>query len=109
MLVKINTESRELFDCTLVECHQRAAIIDKEDSERITPYTWYTRRTRFNVYAFRIVKPHDKKYMVWMHRQIMRCPNDMVVHHKNRNGLDNRKDNLILMTPQAHAEFHRYR
>ena len=108
MLVKINTESEELFDCTLVACGARSVVIDNEDAARITPYTWYVRRTRYNCYAYRILKPHDKKFMIWMHRQIMHCPNNMVVHHKNHNGLDNRKENLELMTEKAHREFHRF-
>ena len=109
MLIEIDTESVELTDCTLIKCSHRVAIIDTEDAERILPYTWYMRRTRFNCYAYRIKKPHNKKFMVWMHRQIMHCPNDEVVHHKNRNGLDNRKENLQLMSPPEHQNFHRYR
>ena len=109
MLVKINTESEELFDCTLVKVSQRVALIDTEDAPRITPYTWYMRRTRYNCYAYRIVKPNDEKFLVWMHRQITHCPNDQVVHHKNRHGLDNRKNNLQLMSAQEHADFHRFR
>lgn len=109
MLVKIDTESEELFDCTLVACGSRTVIIDNEDADRIVGYTWYVRRTRFNCYAYRIKIIHGKKFMVWMHRQIMHCPDGMVVHHKNRNGLDNRKENLELMTEKQHAQLHRFR
>jgi len=109
MLVKINTESEELFDCTLVACGSRTVVIDNEDAERILPYVWFVRRTRYNNYAYRKKMLHNKIFMVWMHRQIMHCPSNMVVHHKNRNGLDNRKENLELMTKKQHADFHRYR
>ncbi len=109
MLVKINTESEQLFDCTLIACGSRHVIIDDEDADRIVGYVWFVRRTRYNCYAYRTKKPHDKVFMVWMHRQITHCPNDMVVHHVNRNGLDNRKENLELMTEKQHHQFHRFR
>jgi len=109
MLVKINTKSEQLFDCTLIKCGDRTVIIDNEDAPRITPYKWYVRRTWYNCYAYRIKNTTGKPFMVWMHRQIMHCPNNMIVHHKNRNGLDNRKENLELMTEKQHADFHRYR
>ena len=109
MLVKINTESEQLFDCTLIQCKDRTVVIDDDDADRITGYTWFVRRTRYNCYAYRVKMPQDKIFLVWMHRQIMNCPNDMVVHHLNRNGLDNRKNNLQLMTPESHASFHRFR
>ena len=108
MLVKINTESEELFDCTLVACGARSVVIDNEDAARITPYTWYVRRTRYNCYAYRIILLHDKKFMVWMHRQIMHTPNGMATHHKNRNGLDNRKINLEIMTEKSLRQLHRF-
>jgi len=109
MLVKINTESEELFDCTLIACSSRTVVIDSEDANRITPYKWYVRRTRYNCYAYRKKTAASGSFMVWMHRQIMHCPNNMVVHHINRNGLDNRKENLELMTEKAHAQLHRFR
>jgi len=108
MLVKINTGSEQLFNCTLIACGSRSVVIDDEDAARISPYTWYVRRTRYNSYAYRIKITNGKKFMVWMHRQIMHCPNNMVVHHKNHNGLDNRKKNLELMTEEAHRDLHRF-
>ena len=108
MLVKIDTESVELIDCTLIACSARTAVIDSEDADRISGYKWYVRRTRYNCYAYRIKITNGKKFMVWMHRQIMHCPNNMVVHHKNHNGLDNRKENLDLMTEKSHRELHRF-
>ena len=108
MLVKINTESEELFDCTLVSCGTRSVVIDNDDADRITGYKWYVRRTRYNCYAYRRKLAASGPFMVWMHRQITHCPNDMVVHHKNHNGLDNRKENLELMTESSHRQLHRF-
>lgn len=84
------------------------AIIDKEDEARITPYHWYIRHRNGVAYAYRKKIVNGREFRVWMHRQIMHCPNNMVVHHINHNGLDNRKANLLLMTPEQHREIHRF-
>lgn len=54
------------------------------------------------------------KEKVWIHRLIMGLPKlegrlkaeDLVVHHINRNPLDNRKSNLIVLTQEEHMELH---
>lgn len=109
MLVKINAKSIELFDCTIIRIGAWIVIIDTEDAPRILPYTWYVKRTFYNRYAYRKKIKNGTEFRVWMHRQIMYCPNDKVVHHKNRNGLDNRKKYLELMTEQQHHRLHEFR
>lgn len=83
-------------------------LVDKDDYERIANYTWYIRRARGVNYAFRKKTTKGKEFLVFMHRQIMHCPNDKVVHHINHNGLDNRKENLLLLTPEQHKEIHKF-
>jgi hypothetical protein len=34
-------------------------------------------------------------------------PNNLEIHHKNRNPHDNRPENLRLLTPQEHEELHK--
>lgn len=109
MLVQIDAKFIKLTDCTIIRIGSWFAVIDTEDAYKITPYHWYVRKTFYNRYAYRKKITNNKEFFIFMHRQIMHCPNNRVVHHKNRNGLDNRKNNLVLMTKLEHDQLHRFR
>lgn len=81
----------------------KVAIVDKDDFDRLNKYKWYyedsgyaCRRKTFGYYD-------NKK--VYMHREILGDITDKnVVDHINRDGLDNRKLNLRIVT-QSHNMF----
>ena len=70
------------------------AIVDPDDYERLSPYTWHAQKSPTNYYAKRKVNIHGKWMHLKMHREILKVPHDMLVDHINHNGLDNRKANL---------------
>jgi hypothetical protein len=41
------------------------------------------------------------------YRSVIDCPDGMVVHHINHDHSDNRRTNLLAMTPSDHASYHR--
>jgi hypothetical protein len=43
-----------------------------------------------------------------LHRYIMEFPKNMVVHHINNNILDNRRENLEILTQRAHQNKHNH-
>jgi hypothetical protein len=70
------------------------AIIDPEDFETLNQIKWYAKKDEYNFYA----EHKDTKKTISMHRMIMKPQAHLVVHHKNHNGLDNRKTNLKVVT-----------
>jgi len=71
------------------------AIVDAADYEELSKYNWYA--NRINGGTFYALRPGGPT-IVMMHRQIMKPPKDMVVHHIDGNGLNNRRSNLIICT-----------
>lgn len=68
----------------------KVALIDKEDFELVSKHNWYFT----GKYARCGHKPNHL-----MHRLIMGIPtNGMTIDHINRNGLDNRRNNLRIVT-----------
>lgn len=72
---------------------KNVAIIDDEDFDLISKYTW-TRSIRSN----KIYVVSKGVSRVLMHRLIMGFPKDLLVDHINHNGLDNRKINLRIVS-----------
>jgi hypothetical protein len=71
------------------------AYVDAADFEWLNQWTWYLACG----YAYRL----EKNKMIYMHRQIMQPPKGLVVHHKNRNKLDNTRGNLENVTVAENA------
>lgn len=76
----------------------KVAIVDDDMYDYLSQWKWYARKDGKNWYAQRNdgIKPFRK--LVLMHREITNAPNGMDVDHWNRNGLDNRRENLRVCT-----------
>lgn len=74
------------------------ALIDWEDYARLMEVNvkWFAHQSRKTFYAE--TKLPKRRGVIKMHRFLMDCPNGMEVDHINRNGLDNRKANLRIVT-----------
>ena len=75
----------------------KVAIIDDEDYSKIIShkYKWRAEKNRNTFYAASIT---DTGSTIRMHTLIMNPPKGKQVHHINKDGLDNRKINLELVT-----------
>jgi hypothetical protein len=72
------------------------AAVDVRDFEWLSEYCWYASPSGGGkMYARR----NTKTGTILMHREIMKTPKGMHVDHKDRNGLNNRRDNLRNCTP----------
>lgn len=75
------------------------AIVDESDYEGLSRFRWWPYKAKFRdtgvirtVYAYHRI---DRKWIVKMHRVIMGVTDpEVLVDHRNHNGLDNRRGNL---------------
>lgn len=68
-----------------------SALIDVEDVEKCRPYKWHIRKSNSTEYAITSLEGNKK---IHLHRFVLDYDGELEVDHKNRNGLDNRKENL---------------
>lgn len=77
------------------------AYVDVEDLKKVSVYSW-SRAVRGGAIAYSGGGRENAK-MVYMHRLVMEAPEGLLVDHKNRNTLDNRKLNLRFATKKQNA------
>jgi len=82
--------------------HDRYALIDDEDYEKVKGYNWQLNKKHGGKeYAVtRIQQKNKLRRNIKMHRIIMKAKQNQSIDHVNGNGLDNRKINLRFATPQ---------
>jgi hypothetical protein len=72
------------------------AVVDAADFTRLNKHRWYASPSGGGrMYARR----NTKTGTILMHREIMQPPPGMCIDHRDRNGLNNRTDNLRICTP----------
>ncbi len=108
MLVEKNIPTEEIPLHNIALTAGKFAIVDPEDFPDLSKYYWIATRSRKHAYAARRVMHNGKASYIHMHRQIMQTPEDQVCHHINKNPLDNRKANLLNLTPDQHKELHHW-
>lgn len=78
--------------------------VDNDDFDFLNQWEWRASYPRGgHVYAIRSEYKTGKHVVISMHRVITNCPDGMVVDHKDRNGLNNRKTNLRICTRSQNA------
>ena len=72
---------------------------DKEDFERVKQFRWGIRKDNNTFYVRSKIKNEKGKWLHFtLHRFILKYKGDEVIDHLNRNGLDNRKNNLRIVS-----------
>jgi hypothetical protein len=80
----------------------KVAIIDDEDYDRVSKYTW---RTNKSGYVYTRVMRNSVTKTFLLHRFVMGCEDkSKVVDHKDHNLLNNQKDNLRICTPKESSK-----
>lgn len=75
------------------------ALVDDEDFERLNKWDWHVGKGNRTFYARRFTTNTIKREGIHMHKEILICnASDLVVDHKDGNGLNNQKNNLRIAT-----------
>lgn len=77
----------------------KIAIVDADDYDWLSQYTWHTVANYGRFYAYRQIKGKN----IAMHRFIMKPADDLVVDHIDGNGLNNTRANLRICTQQQNV------
>lgn len=77
----------------------KVALVDNEDFEEISKYKWYFDHG----YARTSIGGRKNKKNIYLHRMIMKCPEDRLIDHKNRNTLDCRRSNMRICNKSKNA------
>jgi hypothetical protein len=74
-------------------------LIDLEDVDRLKPYKWFLHKGYKTNYVYSKTGQKNGHNLI-MHRLVMNYEGELVIDHINWNGLDNRKQNLRIVTHQ---------
>jgi hypothetical protein len=80
------------------------AEIDDADALLIHDINWQPLHQGNTFYASGMTQMGGIKKSVLMHRLIMACPMGLLVDHINGNGLDNRRENLRIVTHKENSQ-----
>jgi len=83
----------------------KVALVDDEDYPSIMGHKWYASNNRFTYYAVTNVPGVTRRqYTLRMHRLILNPPKGKEIDHINGNGLDNRRENLRIVTRRQNTQ-----
>ena len=102
MLLKLSPTASAIRLPLIPLSHGKFAIVDPEDYPHLSTFHWSLRKSHWKWYAVRRVRFHGASQLIFMHRQICQATCDQHVHHRNHNSLDNRRCNLIALSPREH-------
>jgi hypothetical protein len=81
------------------------AIVDDTDFEELNQFKWCAVELNHHFYATRMIeKSKNPKKNEFMHRRLLPPPNNLEIDHINGNGLDNRRENLRIVTHRQNMQ-----
>jgi hypothetical protein len=84
-------------------------IVDDDDYKWLSKFKWFSHKARHSYYASRSVLKNGKTTTIDMHREILGLQHrdGKISDHINRNGLDNRKENLRIVSMSENTMNHK--
>ena len=89
--------------------YNKFALVDNQDFELLNQWKWYAHKDGNTYYAVRGIRKKDKVFRIFMHRVILglKYKDGKITDHSNRDGLDNRRENLRVISVAKNAQNHR--
>ena len=83
----------------------KVTLVDDEDFEYLNQWKWYANKIGKIFYAYRSEWLKDKQVrkFILMHRLIMQVNTGLYIDHINHDGLDNRKQNLRIVSNRVNS------
>lgn len=78
-------------------------LVDARDYAWLTQWRWQAQVVVGGIYASRTCYENGKKIRIYMHRLITNCPLKMEAHHRDKDGLNNQRYNLVVSTRSQNA------
>lgn len=80
-------------------------LVDDEDFERLSKYTWHVSSTNANnLYAMRHVRINGKKTKRYLHREVLNNPEGAIIDHIDQNGLNCQRSNLRISNKSQNCQ-----
>lgn len=83
------------------------ALVDSDDLAWLNFYKWRAVKRRRSWYARADADLFNNKKSISMSRLIARTMPDEVCHHRDRNSLNNTKQNLLSLSKAEHKKLHK--
>jgi hypothetical protein len=80
----------------------KVTLVDDEDYDELMDYKWYFIKV-YKSYGY-AARGGEKNKTVYLHREVMNPPKDMTVDHINHDTLDNRRNNLRVVTQKENSQ-----
>ena len=72
-----------------------STMVDDKDFEALNEFKWFAQKVKNTFYAGRnMPRVNGRQKTAYMHREIMNTPAEMETDHRDRNGLNNQRENL---------------
>jgi hypothetical protein len=84
----------------------KVALVDDEDYDFLSQWKWQVtegKTGKFYAVRMQCIPKSEIRKRIFMHRLIMKAPDNIDVDHKKGNGLNNQKENLRLATKSQNA------
>lgn len=79
-------------------------LIDREDFETVTALKWFPHRKSAGIYAFATCRKTIPEHLRPLHRYLLKAERGQIVDHINGDTLDNRRQNLRIVTALENAQ-----